>query len=180
MRLKKCRKCGLDLPLHSFTSTMAKYCNNCRIIRKFEQQKASQQRSFERMKNKKQKTTGVVKLSDLKQVAQRHVNKFIRERDKNLPCISCQKKPVEHAGHYIAQGSSGLLRYEPDNISGQCKQCNKWKHGNLLEYRIHLVEKIGEDRVKELEALRYGIKKWTREELLEIIEEYKEKLKCLK
>lgn len=41
-------------------------------------------------------------------------------------------------------------------------------------YRIGLVARIGEDKVKQLEqlALDNRIKKWTREELNEIIEKY--------
>jgi hypothetical protein len=133
------------------------------------------QRSIERTRKTKQKTKGIIRISDLKKEAQKLCNKYIRLRDKDRPCISCEKKPIEHAGHYIAQGSSGALRYFVDNIHGQCSQCNVWGHGNLLEYRIGLVKKIGRERVEYLEEHRHDIKKWTREELEELINTYKEK-----
>lgn len=108
----------------------------------------------------------------LRKKAQTAFNKWIRERDKDLGCISCNGR-VQHAGHFIAQGSSGMLRYHKDNVNGQCVSCNNFKHGNLLEYRIGLVGKIGEDRVQWLETSRNKTKKWSREELKEIIERYK-------
>lgn len=108
------------------------------------------------------------KLSDLKKKVQREVNAYVRLRDTNDPCISCQKFVAmanADAGHFIAQGSSGALRFDLKNIHKQCDGCNRYKHGNLIEYRIHLVEKIGLEKVEELEARRHESKKWTREEL---------------
>ncbi len=108
-------------------------------------------------------------MADLKKSVQRVVNAYVRKRDADLPCISCQR-PCEggEAGHFIAQGSSGHLRYNLSNIHKQCGQCNRWKHGNLLEYRIHLIDKIGSDMVEWLERNRHETHKWTREELEEI------------
>lgn len=119
----------------------------------------------------------VKSLSELKKSAQKHFNAYIRLRDKDLGCISCVKYGVDHAGHYIAQGSSGVLRFNEDNVNGQCRNCNVWLHGNLIEYRINLVEKIGMERVKDLENIRHQTKKWTREELEAIRSNYKQKIK---
>ena len=62
------------------------------------------------------------------------------------------------------------MRFHEHNINGQCTSCNKFKSGNLTEYRIALVEKIGEDRVKWLEDNRRVVKRWKRWELEEMIE----------
>ena len=107
----------------------------------------------------------------LRKKAQTAVNRWIRERDEHLGCISCNGR-VEAAGHFWSQGASGALRYHPDNINGQCTSCNNFKSGNLLEYRLALVEKIGEESVAWLDKHRTDTKKWTREELQEIIERY--------
>lgn len=173
MKLKPCPKCKQNLPLTSFTSTRAKFCSPCKLIHQLEQQKAMQQRAFERIKNKKQKKQTVIRISDLKKQVQRVFNKYIRLRDKDLPCISCQKR-VESGdcGHYIAQGSSGFLRYHEDNCHLQCTSCNRFKHGNLILYRMGLVDRIGEERVKFLEDNVNTLKKWTREELQEILNKY--------
>lgn len=174
MKTKHCPKCDLELPRYAFTSTRAKFCISCKRIRELEQAQESKQRSIARLKTKKQKTKGVIRISDLKKKAQKIFNKWIRERDKDLPCISCQKTADKYeAGHYIAQGSSGYLRYNEDNVHGQCKACNRWNHGNLIEYRINLIKKVGLKTVEWLEEHRKDTKKWTREELEEIIEKYR-------
>lgn len=109
-------------------------------------------------------------LAAFKKIVQRKVNAYIRERDKDKPCISCNKMyELKDAGHFVAQGSSGALRYHLDNLSGQCQSCNRFNHGNLIEYRISLVKRIGIERVEYLEDHRHDIKKWTKEELNEIL-----------
>lgn len=108
-------------------------------------------------------------LLQLKKKVQRAVNAYIRIRDQDEPCISCSRVVEQKdAGHYIAQGSSGLLRFNLYNIHGQCLSCNRFKHGNLLEYRINLIKKIGREQVEWLEDYRHETKKWTREELEQV------------
>ena len=175
MQTKKCPMCKLDLPKSSFTSTRAKYCNTCKRIHQLEQRNEMMKRSMDRQRNKKPKTVTVESISALKKRAQKVVNRFCRERDKNagLPCISCQVKPIDEGGHFWAMGSNSALRFDERNINGQCTQCNKWGHGNLLNYRLHLVEKIGKEDVEWLDQHHTDYKKWTREELLNLIERYK-------
>lgn len=114
-----------------------------------------------------------IPLPKLHSKAQLIFNKWIRERDKYLGCISCGAE-VQHAGHYFSQGHYSFLRYNEYNVNGQCLRCNNFLHGNLIRYRQGLVERIGEDEVKLLEAFsKNAVKKWSREELNEIIEKYK-------
>lgn len=175
MKLKLCRgQCSLELPLEAFTSTRAKRCKSCEIIHKMEQQKASRTRQIERLTTKKQKKQVVKSVRELQKQAQVVFNKWIRERDKDEPCISChQIKDKYHAGHFVAQGFSGFLRYYENNCHKQCVGCNLFKRGNLLEYRESLVKKLGEKEVNWMWEHRHDTKKYTREELLEIIERYK-------
>lgn len=136
------------------------------------QKKTKEERKLQRLERKLEKAKLAAqkakqpKLSDLKKLVQKEVNAFVRKRDEGLACISCGKNcgPVQ-AGHYIAQGSSGALRYNLDNIHAQGTGCNLYKHGNLIEYRINLIKKIGLTRVEWLEEQRHDVKKWTREEL---------------
>lgn len=121
------------------------------------------------------KTKVVLSLSQLKKKVQKAVNAYVRLRDKNEPCISCGRFVDEKdAGHYCAQGSSGVLRYHLDNLWGQCLSCNRFKHGALLEYRIGLVKRIGLERVEYLENHRKDVKKWTRDELETVLSNVKE------
>lgn len=110
-------------------------------------------------------------IPQLKKKVQRVVNAYVRERDKNEPCMACQKpcRDGGDASHFISQGSSGALRYNLDNIWKCCTSCNRFKHGNLLEFRINLVKKIGLYRVELLESQRREVHKWRREELEDIL-----------
>lgn len=150
-----------------------KLCPNCQK-RRDAQFFAPRARVCEICKEVKTQRVVQVSLSELKKTAQKYFNKFIRERDANDGCISCTKEGCDHAGHYIAQGSSGVLRFNEDNVNGQGRNCNVWKHGNPIEYRLRLVQKIGEKRVEYLEAHRNDLKKWSREELEAIISKYKQ------
>lgn len=174
IKTKRCNLCEQELPIGMFTSTRAKYCGPCKQIRSLKQAQEMQQRAMGRLKNKKDKTVGIVRVSDLKKQVQKAFNKWVRKRDDDLPCISCGGDCGKwDAGHFIAQGSSGALRFHPDNVHKQGVGCNRFKHGNLLEYRIGLVKKVGLERVEYLEEHRHDTKKWTREELEKLLEEYK-------
>ena len=117
--------------------------------------------------------------------AQTVVNKYVRRLAElnGEGCISCGTKSAEvyDAGHYIAVGNTAggsLLRYDTRNIYLQCRRCNSFLRGNLIEYRKNLVERVGIELVEWLESQR-GIKRWSEEDLRAIIAEYKLKLKEL-
>ena len=85
--------------------------------------------------------------------AQTIFNRFIRLRDDGQPCISCQKPPrKKNAGHYLSRGAHPELRFEPLNCHLQCEHCNSFKSGNQVQYRAHLIEKIGVENVEWLEG----------------------------
>ena len=112
-------------------------------------------------------------LPQLLKHAQVVFNKFIRERDKDKGCISCGAE-IDHAGHYYSQGHHSALRFNEMNVNGQCLRCNNFMHGNLINYRKGLIKKYGEMNVTLLENTNNRtVKKWTKPELLAIIQEYK-------
>jgi len=113
--------------------------------------------------------------------AQAAFNAFIRYRDRDEPCISCRRHHTGqyHAGHYKSVGSSPELRFNEDNCHKQCAPCNNHLSGNCIEYRIHLIKKIGLDRLLEIE-LYSGPAKYTADDIKAIKQEYKDKLKELK
>lgn len=132
-------------------------------------------------------------VSELLNIAKKHFNFFIRLRDTNEKlvgrCISSGMilkvpSPNSHAGHFYSAGNYPLLRFNEDNCHLQSKSDNYFKSGNQLEYRKNLIKKIGEQRVKKLDAIADEGKrinyKWDRLALIEIIETYKEKCNELK
>lgn len=118
---------------------------------------------------------------ELAKEAQQAFNAYIRERDKDLPCISCGRhhQGQYHAGHYRTVGANPELRFEELNVQKQCAPCNNHKSGNIVEYRINLVKRIGQDNVDWLEG-PHEPKRYTAEQLREIKRLYRGKLKELK
>lgn len=105
-------------------------------------------------------------------------HKFIRERDKDQPCISCGQYTTLQAGHFYSGGHYSALRFDEDNVHGQCLRCNYFLSGNLNNYRINLEKKIGTERLKQLDMkasiyIRDRTFKWDRFSLIEKIEKYK-------
>lgn len=114
--------------------------------------------------------------------AQSAFNAYIRERDAGQPCISCgTTADVQFcAGHYRTVGACPELRFEPLNVHRQCnKNCNLEKSGNIVEYRIRLVQKIGADKVAWLEG-PHEPKRYTVEDLKLITAHYRALVRELK
>lgn len=105
--------------------------------------------------------------------AQKIFNAWIRNRDKDLGCISCGGE-VQHAGHYLSAGHHTALRFDECNVNGQCLRCNNFLHGNLIRYRQGLIAKYGENKVNLLENYGSRVKKWSRLELEWICQNYKQ------
>lgn len=118
------------------------------------------------------------------QEARKPFQKYIRERDKKRPCISCGNfyADIFDAGHYFkAEVYSGLI-FEERNVHKQCRKCNRFLSGNESAYRIGLTNRYGKDFVLELEnsADKKRDKIYSREQILEIKRFYKTKLNQIK
>jgi hypothetical protein len=118
--------------------------------------------------HKKEQKEKLKTAGDYIKEAQVAFNGYIRVRDKNKPCISCGCSPGDmvrggtfDAGHYRSRGSAGHLRFHALNCWGQCKKCNRYLSGNVVEYRKRLLLKLGEKRLISLEddnsIVRYTI-----------------------
>ncbi len=123
-------------------------------------------------------------------------NKYVRLRDKDEPCISCGR--YEHGitvksghghkfdcGHYLSVGARPELRFTEGNSAKQCCECNGGA-GNFTgkdytvqkAYRVNLIKKIGIERVEWLEG-PHPMPHWTNDDIKEIGEKYKAKIKLL-
>ena len=117
----------------------------------------------------------------LKKEAAKKWNKEKKIRKEKLKTVQDLLKEAQiNAGHYIASGKSKFLTFNEDNVHLQCEYCNTYLHANLVDYRINLINKIGIKKVQYLEENRHKVKKFTRSELVDIIEKYKKKLKKMK
>jgi len=108
--------------------------------------------------------------------AQSAFNAYIRKRDGNW-CISSGRiiTGQTQAGHFYTTAARPDLRFNEDNCHSQSVTDNQYKSGNIAEYRKNLIEKIGQERVDALEII--GRSDWSIDEIQEIKEKYKAKLK---
>jgi len=113
--------------------------------------------------------------------AQRAFNRYIVLRDAGLKCISCNATGGVKwsCGHYKTSGANPHLTFNEDNCAKQCWfNCNSNKSGNVSMFRLGLIERIGIDRVNQLDnSLNTDKKSYTKEELLDIEKVYKNKIK---
>lgn len=119
-------------------------------------------------------------------------SEYIRLRDADwrgyANCISCPKQAFWKdldAGHFIAKNSGEFFYFNEDNVYSQCPHCNRFLHGNLLNYRKGLIEKIGVDEVEKLEyqsqlGIRMELNKACEKDYESMIRVYKDKLSELK
>lgn len=93
--------------------------------------------------------------------AQRAFNAFVRERDKDQPCICCGRVRTAvdglgahgwDCGHYRSTGSAPFHRFNEDNAHRQLVFCNRHGAGRAVDYRVGLIARIGMARVEALEA----------------------------
>lgn len=112
---------------------------------------------------------------------QQAFNAWVRARDAALPCVSCGRhhQGKYDAGHYRTVGSNPALRFEPMNCHRQCSPCNTRLSGNIVNYRIELVKRIGAEAVEWLEG-PHEAKKYTVDELKAMTADYRAKTKELK
>lgn len=174
---KKCKVCKTlftpDRPLQAVCGYQcAVDLTNDRKDRQERTRKAQERRSDkERLKSR----------SDWLKEAQAAFNAFVRERDKDLPCISCQRiHPGQyHAGHYRTIGSCPELRFDELNNHKQCAPCNNHLSGNLINYRRNLIIKIGLAEVERLEGPHPPLK-LTIDDIKAIKAKYSQLLKAIK
>jgi len=126
-------------------------------------------------------------LPKLKAKLQTVFNKYIRTRDSGggfFTCISCSLTKTTdemNAGHFFAVKGYDGLRFDEENVHGECAGCNCWNESHLIGYQDNLKKKIGTKNLnalkKRAEEYKMGYHKWQRVDLEEKIEYYKQRIK---
>ena len=178
MKIKRHKKCSVCRQKFDRTLTTQKVCSWQCAIKLVEIEKQEKER-IENFRRKKEFRENDIKYWHKK--AWEACSIYIRTRDKDLPCVSFGRyhDGQYHAGHYRPSGDNAALRYDERNIHKQCSACNRFKGGNLTLYRESLISRIGADIVESLDR-NHEVKSWTIDELKEIVQYYKAKLKELK
>ena len=177
LKPKKC-KIGKEMfqPVRPFQPTCFEHASEyLRLQRaKKEAQEGKDRRRKIKVMKEKLKT-----LSDHKKELQTLVNRFVRMRDIQCNCVSCDR-PLQgkfDAGHFWSMGGYPSVRFDLENIWGQCVHCNRDLHGNLLPYRTRLIMRIGIKEFDELATRAQSSNKQTIPEIMELKELFKLKIK---
>jgi hypothetical protein len=182
IRPKRCRVAGCGA---TFTPTRSfqKWCSpDCAVVlarqAQEKQRKSIAQRERREIKVRKEKLKS---RADHLKDTQQAFNAWVRERDAELPCVSCGRhhEGQWHAGHYRTVSAHPAIRFEPLNVWKQCAPCNTHKSGDLLNYRLELIRRIGEEKVAWLEG-PHEPKKYTIDELKALTALYRAKTRALK
>lgn len=129
------------------------------------------------------------KRSIIKKAAWTEFSMYIRVRDAirttggihSFNCISCGRRvPVKgnDAGHFVSGRHDAVLFHE-EVVHGQCAHCNRFKEGEYIPYERAMRELYGTEKVEELKLLKWAIRKYTTQELIDLKLHYRQKLKDL-
>ena len=177
LKMKTCRQCGTSFMPARFA---AKVCSPM-CARRY----VAETKKIETAATKARKEA-IKTIPQLIAEAQKEFNAFIRERDRlaGHPCIS-SGRPLDwsgnsvDAGHYRSTGAASHLRFDERNVHAQSKHDNQYKAGNVVEYRLNLIKRIGLEAVEALEADNDPVK-WDRDTLRQIKTIYRAKFRALK
>ena len=116
-----------------------------------------------------------ISVRTLKQRADTLWSQYVRQSEADSAgycrCCSCGKayhwKEID-CGHFISRNHN-LGRYKRENCHAQCKKCNRFREGNKAGYAVYLQKQYGPNILEELNQLQYQVKRFTVDELQELI-----------
>lgn len=159
---KPCIHCGKDFtPKYSAMQVACSLRCAVSYAKKQREDKAKVERATDR-----QRKRDLMRLAEFRAEAQEAFNKFIRARDADKPCVSCNETnpPITpggqwDAGHFLGRGAYPELALNEDNCHKQCKVCNggsgKFAHKERTvtqKYEVELLNRIGPERLAALRA----------------------------
>lgn len=160
---KKCRACKEYAPVESGIKVpLGFFCSMSCVVEHGKKGATAVSEKRKREANAKLKES-LKTASQYRAEAQKAFNAYIRWRDRDLPCISCDAAGLHEghggywdAGHFISRSVKGLA-FNTHNVHKQCHKCNRFLGSNAAFYREGLIEKIGIDKVEALEDRKHDI-----------------------
>lgn len=171
---RKCKVCG-EYFVPKFHDIRIRWCcpEHGTILAMEEREKEKVKAAAKRIKEQKEaekagrkrrkaKRESLKSKSEWDKEAQSAFNRYIRVRDEGKPCVSCGNPLLGKsnyltgsaidASHYRSRGAASHLKFNVFNVHSACTRCNRQLSGNAVEYRIRLIERIGQERVDRLES----------------------------
>lgn len=103
------------------------------------------------------------------------------DSDGMVMCVTCGVRlhwKEANAGHFWKRQHQAT-RYDPHNVHVQCVRCNNFRGGAEAEHATYILQQYEIDEFERLAQRHIGIKKWTRDEIESMLEDYKAKLAAL-
>jgi len=111
--------------------------------------------------------------------ADKYFSLYIRERDKDKPCVTCGKfTRKKDCGHFLSRRFESI-RFDEKNAHGQCEKCNRFEYGNQYEHGIQVDKIHGAGTAENLLMKSKMLCKRTKFDYEYIAQEYKEKYELL-
>lgn len=180
MKDKKCKICKEIFTPVQFAQSVCGYKCAIKHSKKLKELKNQREWKAEKAILK----DNIKTLSQYEADAKKVFQKYVRMRDKDKPCISCNNINATDwaGGHFYSAGMYSGLMFDERNCHKQCNShCNKFLSGNLLEYRKGLIKRYGKEFVTELDEISNEKKnyKYTKQELIAKKLQYEIKIKEL-
>lgn len=181
-RMRKCRNCRTEIPRKKDAANPYQangFCGiDCMSDWGLKNGREQQRRAKER--ERRRRLEKLKTKSDYMREAQGAFNAWVRERDRGKPCVSCQtitpggdaRGGLWDCGHYRSVGSAPELRFCEINAHRQCKYCNRDQSGRIVDYRVTLRDRIGDDALAWLEG-HHEPKRYTIDDLKAIKAHYR-------
>lgn len=106
-------------------------------------------------------------------------SRYIRLRDADCTgiahCVTCNTRKhfkEMDAGHFISRRYMST-RFDEKNVHAQCQKCNKYNSGEQFLYSRHVDVLYGKGTKDQLYKKSQEIKKYTKNDLMEIARMYK-------
>ena len=110
---------------------------------------------------------------------------YIRLRDADnemVKCFTCDKishyKKGMQCGHFQSR-KNYATRWDPDNCRVQCYACNCMRYGQAYLFGANLPTEFGFNKAEELLIESKKIIKQSDQDLLDLIDDYKQKVESL-
>lgn len=198
--MPRCRIC--QEPYKPRYTSLQKTCNDPKCIlawgRKQQEKAVEARRKAERKALRVRKEAIKTKPQLIKTAQEGAFNPYIRARDSGMPCPTCGRSEAEvngsdgwrpggawDCGHIIAVGAEPGLRFHEFNAMRQCKNCNggsgqytRKNHTISAVYKEAAIGRFGARMVEWLEG-PHETQNWTHEDLRDIKQYYRDKIKLL-
>lgn len=174
MKPKKCKGCGSPFqPVRPLQVACSPMCGL--QVGRAKQEKAKEQAKKAERAQDKARLRAIEPLGKLIKEAQVVVNRYVRVKAlaNGESCYTCGASPEQKFGgtydasHFRSVGSAPHLRFWLPQIRLACITCNRYKSGNLLEFRKALVAEHGLEWVEALEA-RQEVARFRRDYLIRL------------